>query len=163
MIQIEAGDLEETRIADILHQHFSQFGLIFNVNVSRAEETGDFYSYIRYYSTRAACRARRSTDRKMTLSGIQFRLSKGSSSSQPCNLPLSRQKCEHLANYYLGFNGWSSQVLYHRKEDIDPGTLTHVTVVKLSFPKVLIYIFFLINKSGRPWGCDLYTSKFCRP
>lgn len=32
------------------------------------------------------------------------------------DLPLSLWRCEALANRYLGFNGWSSAVLYHRKE-----------------------------------------------
>ena len=32
---------------------------------------------------------------------------------------LGRQKCEALANYYLGFNGWSGKVQYHRQEEVE--------------------------------------------
>ncbi len=28
------------------------------------------------------------------------------------DLPLSLRKCEELANFYLGFNGWNSEVLF---------------------------------------------------
>ena len=67
---------------------------------------------------------------------LKFRVSGSIGGRGSCGLPLARSKCEELANYYLGFNGWSSQVMYHRKEDICPGTLCYVTVVKLSFPQV---------------------------
>ena len=69
---------------------------------------------------------------------VRFRVSRSGSQSV-CNLPLSRSKCEELANYYLGFNGWSSEVLYHRREEgpeVDPAMLCYVTVVKLSFKQV---------------------------
>ena len=56
--------------------------------------------------------------------------------SSACKLPLSRGKCEELANYYLGFNGWSSQVMYHRKEELEDNSSCYVTVVKLSFSQV---------------------------
>lgn len=32
------------------------------------------------------------------------------------DLPLAKEKCEKLANYYLGFNGWNSRLLYHQHE-----------------------------------------------
>ena len=70
---------------------------------------------------------------------IRFKVGKvrGTTSGNNVNkLPLARSKCEELANYYLGFNGWSSQVLYHRKEETDPGELCYVTVIKLLFPQV---------------------------
>ena len=69
---------------------------------------------------------------------VQFRVSRSSSQSV-CSLPLSRYKCEELANYYLGFNGWSSEILYHRREEgpeVDTGSLCYVTVVKLVFSQV---------------------------
>ena len=37
---------------------------------------------------------------------------------------LGRQKCEALANYYLGFNGWSGKVQYHRQEEVEEGKVT---------------------------------------
>ena len=59
-----------------------------------------------------------------------------SGASSTCKLPLSRGKCEELANYYLGFNGWTSEMMYHKKEELEDNTSCYVTVVKLSFPQV---------------------------
>ena len=68
---------------------------------------------------------------------LRFKLGSSGRGGKSCKLPLSRSKCEELANYYLGFNGWSSSVLYHKNEDIgDPNMITFVTVVKLEFPSV---------------------------
>ena len=68
---------------------------------------------------------------------LRFKLGSSGRGGKSCSLPLSRSKCEELANYYLGFNGWSSSVLYHKNEDIgDPDIITFVTVVKLEFPSV---------------------------
>ena len=68
---------------------------------------------------------------------LRFKLGSAGRGGKGCSLPLSRSKCEELANYYLGFNGWSSSVLYHKSEDIgDPDMITFVTVVRLEFPSV---------------------------
>ena len=69
---------------------------------------------------------------------MRFRVSR-SRSQAARNLPLARSRCEELANYYLGYNGWSSEILYHRREEgpeIPAGTLCYVTVVRLTFKQV---------------------------
>lgn len=70
---------------------------------------------------------------------VRFKLGTPGRGGKGCGLPLSRSKCEELANYYLGFNGWSSSVLYHKSEDIgDPDMITFVTVIRLEFPSVSV-------------------------
>ena len=44
-------------------------------------------------------------------------------------------QCEELANYYLGFNGWTSEILYHQLECIKSTEQTFATAVELSFLK----------------------------
>ena len=64
----------------------------------------EFYTYIRYYSARAASRARAALLRgeiALKESG-PLRVTGLSRSGFP-NVPLSRYKCEELANFYLGF------------------------------------------------------------
>ena len=34
--------------------------------------------------------------------------------------PLCLRKCEDLANHYLGFNEWNTEILYHRLETLEP-------------------------------------------
>ena len=50
---------------------------------------------------------------------------------------LPRQKCETLANYYLGFNGWSGKVQYHKQEETEEGKVDRIIddLDRLSFSK----------------------------
>ena len=51
---------------------------------------------------------------------MEIRLAAGISTDRTLETQmLSRQKCEALANYYLGFNGWSGKVQYHRQEEVE--------------------------------------------
>ena len=53
---------------------------------------------------------------------MEIRLAAGISADRTLETQmLSRQKCEALANYYLGFNGWSGKVQYHRQEEGEEG------------------------------------------
>ena len=74
------------------------------------------------------------------MAGGQLRLRAGAGGGRARpgggSVALARAKCEELANFYLGFSGWSSEVLYHRSEDAGPAQLCYVTVVRLLFPGV---------------------------
>ena len=137
LTQLECGSLEEASLSSELYSYFSQYGLIFNINIGKSEVSSECYCYVRYYSVRSACKAKQNNKGKVAICDgkITFRVNR-KSNSQPTNIPLARQKCEELANYYLGFNGWSSELLYHRKEEVDPGVSSHVSVVRLCFPQV---------------------------
>ena len=65
---------------------------------------GGYYSYIRFYSARAASRARAAARRgDVPLPGCApFRVTVGPPGG-PAGVPLARFKCEELANFYLGF------------------------------------------------------------
>ena len=66
---------------------------------------------------------------------------------------LPRQKCETLANYYLGFNGWSGKVQYHKQEETEEGKVDKtiggldclflkvkvVSIARLDFPQSALY------------------------
>ena len=68
---------------------------------------------------------------------------------------LPRQKCETLANYYLGFNGWSGKVQYHKQEETEEGKVKVdktiggldclflkvkvVSIARLDFPQSALY------------------------
>ena len=135
------ADHDEAAITEILTQYFSRWGLLHSVRLMTEEDEDKTYlAYLRYYSVRATALARRHNQGLVCLEEekIVFRVSRCGSQSV-CNLPLSRSKCEELANYYLGFNNWSSEILYHRREEgpeVDPATLCYVTVVKLAFKQV---------------------------
>ena len=45
--------------------------------------------------------------------------------------PLYLNQCIDLINFYLGFNAWSSQIVYHQKEEEKDDQVTYTTAVKL--------------------------------
>ena len=137
-IETEEG-VEEGEVRSCLLEHFSQWGLLYKLNMGLSDDPSpQFYCYLRYYSVRAAARAKIDNRGCVTLMEGRVRLKLGRAGRgdrESRHLPLARVKCEELANYYLGYNGWSSAVLYHRSEDTgDPAIITYVTVVRLEFP-----------------------------
>ena len=116
-----------------LRQRFEPFGLIHCIKASQGQDS--FYAYINYYSSEAAQKA------------ISFFLKQECTfQGQPCKIqrktrdnvlkkgrPLYVNQCEDLANFYLGFNGWSSKILYHNMESFEGQTVTFATAVQLTF------------------------------
>ena len=69
---------------------------------------------------------------------MEIRLASGFSADRTMETQmLARQKCEALANYYLGFNGWSGKVQYHRQEEVEEGKVTEGNGVKSNQKHVL--------------------------
>eukprot|EP00088_Acartia_fossae_P006278 TRINITY_DN1289_c0_g1_i1.p1 TRINITY_DN1289_c0_g1~~TRINITY_DN1289_c0_g1_i1.p1 ORF type:complete len:257 (-),score=31.34 TRINITY_DN1289_c0_g1_i1:632-1402(-) len=138
-------DIETRLDKDSLHlklyEIFSKFGLLFQVKVDVSANSIDaspsLFAYIRYYSVRSCNRARTAVQsNRINLTdfcGPAVRIRK--SQARPGVVPLLRFRCEELANHYLGFNGWSSKILYHRQEHSDPLTIKFVSVVRLEFHK----------------------------
>ena len=136
---ITVDDLNEEQVYTMLYDHFSKWGLLYNINVKKGEEEdGEWFCYVRYYSTRSASMARRDNRGTVLLfdGKIQFKVSSHTKSGGTMQLPLAKHKCEELANYYLGFNGWSSSILHHKREEVGQGRVKVVSVVRLDLVKV---------------------------
>lgn len=101
---------------------FSQFGLIYEVQVmdssdnSEASEEinsncGSSYAFVKFYSARAARRAKENIHGKWILGGLflKVRFAQRKKFTE-VRRPLYMAKCTVLANYYLGFNGWSTRI-----------------------------------------------------
>ena len=60
LTQIETcGGLEESEVRSGLREHFSQWGLLYSLNISQSDDNSShLYCYIRYYSVRATARAK---------------------------------------------------------------------------------------------------------
>ncbi|XP_027728967.1 RAD52 motif-containing protein 1 [Vombatus ursinus] len=105
--------------AEALHHSlftvFSQFGLLYSVRVfpNAPEVTPGFYAIIKFYSARDAYRAQKACDQKQLFqeSPVKVRLCTRRKMHQYPAYPLSSFKCQELANYYLGFNGWSKRII----------------------------------------------------
>uniref|UniRef100_A0A8C3YWC2 RAD52 motif-containing protein 1 n=1 Tax=Catagonus wagneri TaxID=51154 RepID=A0A8C3YWC2_9CETA len=94
---------------------FSQFGLLYSVRVfPNAVVAGPgFYAIIKFYSARDAHRAQEACDRKQLFqkSPVKVRLGTRHKAVQDNTLALNSSKCQELANYYFGFNGWSKRII----------------------------------------------------
>ena len=86
--------------------------------------------------------------------GLEIRLGSGIAPDRSIEVKvLPRQKCETLANYYLGFNGWSGKVQYHKQEETEEGKVDQiidgldclflkvkvVSIARLDFPQSGLY------------------------
>ncbi|XP_068932296.1 RAD52 motif-containing protein 1 isoform X2 [Petaurus breviceps papuanus] len=98
---------------------FSQFGLLYSVRVfpNAPEATPGFHAIIKFYSARDAYRAQKVCDQKQLFqkSPVKVHLCTRRKMHQYPVYPLSSFKCKELANYYLGFNGWSKRIIMLQK------------------------------------------------
>ncbi|XP_070082187.1 RAD52 motif-containing protein 1 isoform X1 [Equus przewalskii] len=94
---------------------FSQFGLLYSVRVfpNAAVAGPGFYAVIKFYSAKDAHRAQKACDQKQLFqkSPVKVRLGTRHKVVQHQALPLNSSRCQELANYYFGFNGWSKRIL----------------------------------------------------
>lgn len=99
----------------ILCSVFSQFGLLYSVRVfpNAAVARPGFYAIIKFYSSRDAQRAQKACDGKplFQTSPVKVRLGTRHKTLQHQAFALNSSRCQELANYYFGFNGWSKRIL----------------------------------------------------
>ncbi|KAF6734973.1 RAD52 motif-containing protein 1 [Oryzias melastigma] len=135
-----------------LHAVFSSFGPLYLLKVTptaRPQPPG-FFALIKFYSAAHAAEAQRRTNGQPLLNSpaLKVKLSSRHTLSL-CGraIPLSHSRCLDLANHYLGFNGWTSDIITLKeltdddKEEEGPEggtgcrTLRFGCVMRLSFPQ----------------------------
>ncbi|CAI9163538.1 unnamed protein product [Rangifer tarandus platyrhynchus] len=94
---------------------FSQFGLLYSVRVfpNAAVAGPGFYAIIKFYSARDAHTAQKACNQKQLFqkSPVKIRLGTQHKAVQHNALALNSSRCQELANYYFGFNGWSKRII----------------------------------------------------
>ncbi|NWI10749.1 RDM1 protein, partial [Crypturellus soui] len=98
-----------------LFSAFSKFGPLYAVHAHRnAPVAGPgYYAVLKFYSSRAALRAQRAYNgqRLFQKSPLKICVCTKQKAFQMPMLALNSNKCQDLANHYLGFNGWSSRII----------------------------------------------------
>ncbi|XP_007956214.1 RAD52 motif-containing protein 1-like [Orycteropus afer afer] len=94
---------------------FSKFGLLYSVRVfpnATVAQPG-FYAIIKFYSARAAHRAQKACEWNQLLqkSPMKVHLGTNHKAIQHQAPALNGSRCQELANYYFGFNGWSKRII----------------------------------------------------
>ncbi|XP_010193052.1 PREDICTED: RAD52 motif-containing protein 1, partial [Mesitornis unicolor] len=94
---------------------FSKFGPLYSVRAHRnaAVAGPGFYAVIKFYSAGDASRAQRACNgqRLFQKSPLKVCVCTKQKGFQQQALALNSNKCQELANHYLGFNGWSSRII----------------------------------------------------
>uniref|UniRef100_A0A8D0H3Y8 RAD52 motif-containing protein 1 n=1 Tax=Sphenodon punctatus TaxID=8508 RepID=A0A8D0H3Y8_SPHPU len=97
-----------------LYSVFSEFGLLYSVRVHRNASVAEpgYYALVKFYSARDASRAQQacSSQQLFQKSPLKVYVCTRQKAFQQQVLSLNSYKCQELANYYLGFNGWSSRI-----------------------------------------------------
>ncbi|XP_038051410.1 RAD52 motif-containing protein 1-like [Patiria miniata] len=150
--------LTEEAVIAKLHHIFSQFGLLYevqvlgsgpghqpptpddnvqtetiNVTASSHVGQGGLYAFVKYYSTKAASSALQAISGKYMLDGRLLRV-KFANRQKPIenSSQLQFQRCCELANHYLGFNGWSSTIVsLEQDKDCEPNTARFIAIVRI--------------------------------
>ncbi|XP_032840968.2 RAD52 motif-containing protein 1 isoform X1 [Tyto alba] len=98
-----------------LFSAFSKFGLLYSVRTHRnaAVAGPGYYAVIKFYSAGDASRAQRACNGQKLFqkSPLKVCVCTKQKGFQQQVLALSSNKCQELANHYLGFNGWSSRII----------------------------------------------------
>ncbi|XP_065554928.1 RAD52 motif-containing protein 1 isoform X5 [Lathamus discolor] len=98
-----------------LFSAFSRFGPLYSVRARRnAAVAGPGYcAVIKFYSAGDASRAQHACNgqRLFQKSPLKVCVCTKQKGLQQKVLALSSNKCQELANHYLGFNGWSSRII----------------------------------------------------
>uniref|UniRef100_A0A8C8B6W3 RAD52 motif containing 1 n=1 Tax=Otus sunia TaxID=257818 RepID=A0A8C8B6W3_9STRI len=98
-----------------LFSAFSKFGLLYSVRArSNAAVAGPgCYAVVKFYSAGDASRAQRACNgqRLFQKSPLKVCVCTKQKGFQQQVLALNSNKCQELANHYLGFNGWSSRII----------------------------------------------------
>ncbi|KAJ8345454.1 hypothetical protein SKAU_G00296470, partial [Synaphobranchus kaupii] len=141
--------LSEAFIYESILGIFSGFGALYLVKVCQnaAVVEPGFYAIVKYYSSAQASKAQRAADGKNLFqkSPVKVRLCTRQNPAFANDFKaLSNSKCQQLANHYLGFNGWSTQMITLQDlsggDDVCAGsdtqslTLKYGCIVELTFP-----------------------------
>ncbi|XP_033616604.1 LOW QUALITY PROTEIN: RAD52 motif-containing protein 1, partial [Fukomys damarensis] len=72
-----------------------------------------FYAVVKFYSARDARRAQKACDGRPLVQSAPVKVHLGNrhKAVRHQTLPLSSSRCQELANYYFGFNGWSKRII----------------------------------------------------
>ncbi|NWW53607.1 RDM1 protein, partial [Pedionomus torquatus] len=98
-----------------LFSAFSKFGPLYSVRAHRnaAVAGPGYYAVIKFYSAGDAGRAQRACNGQKLFqkSPLKVCVCTKEKGFQHQVLALNSNKCQELANHYLGFNGWSSRII----------------------------------------------------
>ncbi|KAM9780425.1 RAD52 motif-containing protein 1 [Neosynchiropus ocellatus] len=106
----------EAQLQENLFATFSGFGPLYMLKVCQNDplSASGFYAVIKFYSAAQAPLAQRRADGQLLFQGVPLKVRLASKQSREHlaeGRPLGHAKCTELANHFLGFNSWSSEII----------------------------------------------------
>ncbi|XP_008328586.1 RAD52 motif-containing protein 1 [Cynoglossus semilaevis] len=145
------SSLSEIQIHNNVWSVFSSFGPLYLVKVTSDLELHPpgHMAVVKFYSAVQAAEAQRCTHGHPLLHSPQLKVKLGSQQASRVqsmsNRPLSPAHCRNLANHYLGFNGWTSDIITlkeltdqdgdQEEGGVSTSRLRIGCILQLSFPK----------------------------
>ena len=109
----------EEALIVFLKSKISPYGLVHSVIAKQVED--DWFAYVDMYSERALVKAHKDLSNHLIINSKMCKIKKVK--GRRTDFPLAKDKCETLANHYLGFNGWTTKLLYHRHESSEENSI----------------------------------------
>ena len=112
-------DNSDMDLVNLLKSKISHYGLVHSVIAKEStneinSSNSIWYAYVDMYSEKAMHKAYLHLKDNLIVNSEPCKIKKVK--GRRTNYPLAKDKCETLANYYLGFNGWTTEILYHKHE-----------------------------------------------
>ena len=112
----------DASLINLLKNTISHYGLVHSViakevlanELEPSKTQYSWYAYVDMYSEKAIQKAYLHLKTNLIINSRPCKIRKVP--SRKTSYPLAKDKCEALANYYLGFNGWTTELLYHNHE-----------------------------------------------
>ncbi|XP_014789530.1 RAD52 motif-containing protein 1 isoform X1 [Octopus bimaculoides] len=138
-------------IYDILYEKFSAFGLLYEIQLfsntnqqpvqyehmshagknDSVSNNNNAYAFVKYYSIRASQSARRNLNCNLYIGGQQCKIVTAKRKNIFALEYLSLNKCYDVANFYFGFNGWTTNIKLLKQDTYEMDT--NSTICKVCF------------------------------
>ena len=152
-------------LINLLKNKISHYGLVHSViakevpNESATSNTStSWYAYIDMYSDKAIQKAYLHLKTNLIINSKHCKIRKVK--GRQTNYPLAKDKCETLANYYLGFNGWTTELLYHKHESSSGLTFHGENIQPLDKRSSKINIEGRATIADQATSTDIQTEKY---
>lgn len=158
------GEIEE--LQQEVEEKFSVCGPVYNARVYKSRnldvtEDGStvYFGFVTYYSENARKRALK-LNGYIKVGGETVKVRKKATNQSEIEMNLPLQKAQNLLTFYLGFNCWTSKVVYIEKEPEEEGEkiVRFVCLVRVDLPREGIYSEG-VGIGESPYNTDTPSSK----
>jgi len=110
-------NISTNAVLDEMHELFGSFGLLYEIKIFTIENKKTNSAFVKYYSKRSANQAKEALHDHL-FCGLPLRVNMSKPRPNSTQFVLDINKSIELANYYIGFNSWTSSILGLSQESL---------------------------------------------